>query len=74
MVSIQYILRLPSGTEYLYTGWPDFQVHQRFSQEERRLANPLGEEERVRAIGEVQSGTSHTVKKRAFAQKQVYYI
>ena len=70
LASIQYILRLPSGTEYVYTGWPDFQVHQRFSQEERRLTSPLGEEERVRAIGEVQSppGTSHTVKNCAFAQ------
>ena len=50
MASVQYILWLPSGTEYLYTGWPNFQIFHKLSQEERRLASPLDEEERVHSL------------------------
>ena len=71
--SVQYILRLPSGTEY---GWPDFQMYQRFSQEERQLCRPVGAEETVRAVGEVQSppGMSSDIKNRTFAQAGIYTL
>ena len=74
--SVQYILRLPSGTEYVYSGWPDFQIYQKFSQEERQLYRPVGAEETVRAVGEVQSppGMSSDVKNRTFAQAGIYTL
>ena len=75
MGSVQYILRLPSGTEYIYRGRPDFLIYQRLSQEERALGR-FGMEERVRGIGEVQSpqGSSTAVKNRAFAQASIYTL
>ena len=73
---VHFILRLPSGTEYVYTGWPDLHLVQRFTQEERRLGVRLGLEETVRGIGEVQSppGTSNSAKNRAFAQAGIYTL
>ena len=75
---VKYILRGPSGTEYLYSGWPDFQIIQKFSTEERQLRRPIGAgvQEGVRAIGEVQSppGYSHDAKNRAFAQAGIYTL
>ncbi|CAI8036415.1 hypothetical protein GBAR_LOCUS20400 [Geodia barretti] len=74
--SVQYILRLPSGTEYIYRGRPDFLIYQRLSQEERALGSEFGMEERVRGIGEGQSpqGSSSAVKNRAFAQAGIYTL
>ena len=74
--SVQYILRLPSGTEYVYRGRPDFLIYQRFSQEERALGSEFSPEERVRGIREVQSppGTSTVVKNRTFAQAGIYTL
>ena len=71
--SVRYILRLPSGTEYVYRGWPDFLVCQHFSLEER---TQLSAEETVRGVGEIQSprGTSTEVKNRAFAQAGIYTL
>ena len=76
MGSVQYILRLPSGTKYIYRGRPDFLIYQRLSQEERALGSEFGMEERVRGIGEVQSpqGSSTAVKNRAFAQASIYTL
>ena len=73
MGSVQYILRLPSGTEYIYRGRPDFLIYQRLRQEERALGSEF---ERVRGIGEVQSpqGSSTAVKNRAFAQASIYTL
>ena len=76
MGSVHYILRLPSGAEYMYRGRPDFLIYQRFTQEERALGNELSMEESVRGIGEVQSppGTSTVAKNRAFAQAGIYSL
>ena len=65
--SVRYILCLPSGTEYVYCGRPDFLVCQRFSLEERALGTQLSAEETVQGVGEIQSpqGTSTEVKNRA---------
>lgn len=35
--TVRYLLRMPSGKEYIYSGWPDFQVFYTFSQEEMRI-------------------------------------
>ena len=76
MGSVRYILRLPSGAEYMYRGRPDFLIYQRFTQEERALGNELSMEESVRGIGEVQSppGTSTEAKNRAFSQAGIYSL
>ena len=74
--AIQYMLRLPSGEESIFTGWPDFQLAQTFSFIERRLQKPVGPEDRVRAVGEIQSpkGYSAESKTRAFAQAGIYTV
>ena len=74
--SVRYILRLPSGTEYVYCGRPYFLVCQRFSLEERALGSQLSAEETVRGVGEIQSpqGTSTEVKNRALAQAGIYTL
>ena len=74
--SVRYILRLPSGTEYVYTGWPDLQIYQKFSYEKRQLGEHVGLEETVRGVGEVQSppGTSNAAKNRAFTQAGIYTL
>ena len=73
---VHFILRLPSGTDYMYTGWPDFHCIQKFSLAERQLGKPVGLEESIRAIGEVQSpkGNLSQVKDRAFAQAGIYTL
>ena len=60
--SVQYVLRFPSGTEYLYSGWPDFQFCQMFSVAERKLGKQVGLEESVRAVGEVQSPPGYSTE------------
>ena len=74
--SVQYVLRFPSGAEYLYSGWPDFQFSQKFSMAERKLGKQVGPEESVRAVGEVQSppGYSTEAKSRAFSQAGIYTV
>jgi hypothetical protein len=74
--AVHYMLRLPSGAEYLYAGWPDFHIYETFSREQRQLGMNLSAEEAVRAVGEVQSppGTSTTAKNRAFAQAGIYTL
>lgn len=66
----------PVGQSAFFSGWPDFQIYQRFSQEERRLGVNLGLEETVRAVGDIQSppGTSRTAKNRTFAQAGIYTV
>ena len=78
MASVRYLLRCPSGTEYIYTGWPDFQVSYMFGQaERRRLGKGVDKvEETVRAIGEIQSPPedSTDAKNRSFAQAGIYTL
>ena len=77
LAAVHYILRLPSGVEYRYKGYPDFIVSHRFrfSRAERHLGLQ-GREEKVRGVGEVQSqrGSSVAVKTRALAQAGIYTI
>ena len=75
LAAVHYILRLPSGVEYRYKGYPDFIVSHRFSQAERHLGLQ-GREEKVRGVGKVQlqRGSSVAVKNRALAQAGIYTI
>ena len=76
--TVKYILRVPSGVEYLYSGWPDFQICHTFSKEEQQLRKPIGKgaQEAVCGIGEIQSspGNSTTAKSRALAQAGIYAL
>jgi hypothetical protein len=74
--AVHYMLRLPSGAEYLYAGWPDFHIYETFSREQRQLGMNLSAEEAVRAVGEVQSppGTSTTAKKQGLCSGGHIYI
>ena len=73
MGTVKYVLRLPSGAELLFSGWPDFLIHQMFTNEERQLGTRTGEEEAVRGIG-APRGTSPEVKDRAFSQAGIYTL
>ena len=76
VTAVKYLLQLPSGETFLFSGWPDFQLLQYYSGISRRLRNKVLREERVRGIGEVQSppGTSVEAKTAALAQAGVYAI
>ena len=75
--SVKYILRCPSGKEYIYSGWPDFQISYMMSRAERRLGGRTDKlEETMRAVGEIQSppGNSTEAKNRSFAQAGIYTL
>ena len=71
--TVKYVLRLPSGAELLFSGRPNFLIHQMFTNEERQLGTRTGEEEAVRGIG-APRGTSPEVKDRAFSQAGIYTL
>ena len=75
-ITVKYLLQLPGGETSMYTGWPDFQVLQSYSTVERRLGRNVLRNERVRAVGEVQSprGNDTTSKIAAVAQAGIYTV
>ena len=76
MSKVKYFLRLPSGTQCLYSGYPDFNFFQTFTCEERESFVKMSKTERVCGVGEVQShkGTSDLSKACAYAQAGIYAI
>ena len=50
--TVNFILQAPSGTEYLSSGWPNFQLCQKITEEEWQLG--LSVEENIGGVGEIQ--------------------
>ena len=75
IVSVRYVLQLPSGENVLYVGHPDFYVRRKISLQVREDGEDvLATEETVRGVGEVQSppGCTTKAKNRALAQSGIY--
>ena len=73
IVSIRYILQLPSGEDVLYVGRPDFYVRRKISLRVREDGEDMSAET-VRGVGEVQSppGSTTKAKNRALTQSGIY--
>ena len=71
--TMRYILQLPSGESFMYTGYPDFKVVGRCGMRERRLGRRVL---KLCGIGEVQSppGTSAKAKTAALGQAGIYSV
>ena len=75
IVSVRYILQLPSGENVLYVSRPDFYIRRKISLQVREDGEDgLTVEETVRGVGEVQSppGCTTKAKNRALAQSGTY--
>ena len=62
IVSVRYVLQLPSGENVLYVGRPDFYVRRKISLQVRENGEDvLAAEETVRGVGEVQTPAARRV-------------
>lgn len=69
--SVNFMLQMPSGATSVFTGHGDFQLSQNYTFAERRLGLAIETEQRLRALGDIQSPPK---KKSAFAQAGIYTV
>ena len=72
--TVNYILQMPSGNAYQFTGWPDFTISCRYTPTaENGIAMTYHRSTRLHGIGEVESTTTKD-RTRALAQGGIYGV